>query len=54
MRYRLAKRWSLFSLLCAITVFINFPIIVLIANSFQTTEQMLASTNIFPRTFSVG
>jgi ABC-type glycerol-3-phosphate transport system permease component len=54
MRYRLAKRWSLFSVLCAITLTINFPIIVLIANSFQTTEQMLATANIFPRTFTVA
>ena len=52
MRYRLTKRWSLFGVLCAITVTINFPIIVLVANSFQTTEQMLATTSVFPHSFT--
>jgi ABC-type glycerol-3-phosphate transport system permease component len=51
---RSLRRWGLFALLSAITAAVNFPVIVMIANAFQTTEQMLASTSIFPQHFTLA
>ena len=52
-RRRGARRWGLFLLLLAITTVINFPIIVMILNSFQTTEQILQTRSVFPEHFSL-
>ena len=48
------NRWLLTALVSLIVVVINFPVILLVLNSFQTTEQILASKSIFPESFSVA
>jgi len=48
----LSRRWQLFVLMSLIVLVINFPIIVIILNSFQTTEQILLNRSIFPNEFS--
>jgi ABC-type glycerol-3-phosphate transport system permease component len=51
--HRTGHRWALFALMCVITVLVNIPIIVMILNAFQTTEQMLTSTSILPEHFTL-
>lgn len=46
-------RWQLFALMCLIVTVINFPIIVVVLNSFQTTEQIFASRGIIPQSFTL-
>lgn len=47
MRRRTTAAW--FVLLCAVTLLLNLPIIVIVVNSFQTTEDMIASVGLIPR-----
>jgi ABC-type glycerol-3-phosphate transport system permease component len=46
--------WGLFAAVLAIALVINGPIIFMIINSFQTTEQMLISKSILPETYTVA
>ena len=48
------SRWGLFAAVLAIALVINGPIIFMIINSFQTTEQMLISKSILPETYTVA
>ncbi|MBY5414327.1 carbohydrate ABC transporter permease [Rhizobium leguminosarum] len=45
-------RWRLFAIMVVIVLVINFPIIVIVANSFQTTEQIMLNRSIIPQHFS--
>ncbi|NLS01720.1 carbohydrate ABC transporter permease [Rhizobium sp. P38BS-XIX] len=47
-------RWRLFAIMVVIVVIINFPIIVIVANSFQTTEQIMMSRSVIPQHFSLA
>jgi multiple sugar transport system permease protein/raffinose/stachyose/melibiose transport system permease protein/N,N'-diacetylchitobiose transport system permease protein len=47
------KRWSLSALMLVIVAFLNMPIILMVLNSFQTTEQMLLSRSVIPAVFSL-
>lgn len=49
----ISRRWQLFCLMTVIVLVINFPIIVIILNSFQTTEQILLNRSIFPSGWSL-
>lgn len=42
------KRWSLFVLLVAIVIVVNLPIILMVLNSFQTTEQLMTTRPLIP------
>ena len=46
-------RWQLFALMCVIVTVVNFPIIVVVMNSFQTTEQIFATRGVFPQSFTL-
>jgi ABC-type glycerol-3-phosphate transport system permease component len=48
------SRWGLFVIVLAIALVINGPIIFMIINSFQTTEQMLISKSILPEKYTVA
>ncbi|WEK50816.1 MAG: carbohydrate ABC transporter permease [Candidatus Kaistia colombiensis] len=48
------KRWTLFWLLVVITIIVNLPIILMVMNSFQTTEQLVQRTTILPRDLTVA
>ena len=48
------RRWLLFALMVAIVVAINVPIILMTLNSFQTTEEIMASRTILPRGYSLA
>lgn len=48
------RRWWLFALMVAIVTVINFPLIVVVLNSFQTTGQIMSSRSIFPSTFTLA
>ncbi len=48
------SRWGLFAAVLAIALVINGPIIFMIINSFQTTEQMLISKSILPEKYTVA
>ena len=43
------RRWTLFALLAAIALLINLPVILMVLNSFQTTEQLTSARNLIPR-----
>ena len=43
------RRWTLFALLAAIALLINLPVILMVLNSFQTTEQLMSARNLIPR-----
>jgi ABC-type glycerol-3-phosphate transport system permease component len=43
-----ARRWGLFAALSVIVVVVNFPIILMVLNSFQTTEQLMSTRQIIP------
>ena len=43
-----AKRWGLFWVLVVIVVVINLPIVLMVLNSFQTTEQLMTERRIIP------
>lgn len=47
------QRWSLSGLMLVIVIFLNMPIILMVLNSFQTTEQMLLSRSVIPAVFSL-
>ena len=47
------NRWMWSGVTLLIVLLINLPIILMVLNSFQTTEQMLASRNIIPNVFSL-
>lgn len=49
-----AARWRLFAIMVVIVVIINFPIIIIVANSFQTTEQIMMNRSIIPQHFSLA
>ncbi|HWJ74839.1 MAG TPA: carbohydrate ABC transporter permease [Kaistia sp.] len=49
-----ARRWSLFWLLVAITLVVNLPIILMVMNSFQTTEQLVSRTSILPHDLTLA
>lgn len=42
------KRWLLFCLMVVITIVVNLPIILMVMNSFQTTEQLVTRTSLLP------
>ncbi|HEV7276596.1 MAG TPA: carbohydrate ABC transporter permease [Devosiaceae bacterium] len=48
-----SRRWQLSGLMLVIVILINFPIIVVAMNSFQTTEQIFATRGIFPQSFTL-
>jgi ABC-type glycerol-3-phosphate transport system permease component len=48
------KKWGLTGLMVVICLVINLPIILMVLNSLQTTEQILASRNIIPASFSIA
>jgi multiple sugar transport system permease protein/raffinose/stachyose/melibiose transport system permease protein/N,N'-diacetylchitobiose transport system permease protein len=50
----LNKRWGLTALMIVICLVVNLPIILMTLNSLQTTEQILASRNIIPASFSLA
>jgi len=54
MRMTSRSRWGLSAVVLAIALVINGPIIFMIINSFQTTEQMLISKSILPETYTVA
>ncbi len=49
----IAPRWQLFWLMVVITTVINYPIIVVVLNSFQTTEQITLNRSLFPAEVSL-
>jgi ABC-type glycerol-3-phosphate transport system permease component len=51
-RRRHTRRSILFVLLLAIVLMVNLPVIVMVANSFQTTDQILASRSLIPHHFT--
>jgi ABC-type glycerol-3-phosphate transport system permease component len=44
-----ARRRTLFVLLSIITLIVNLPVILMVLNSFQTTEQLMTSRALIPR-----
>jgi ABC-type glycerol-3-phosphate transport system permease component len=48
------KRWMLFWLLVVITIIVNLPIILMVMNSFQTTEQLVNRTTILPQDLTLA
>lgn len=46
------RRWQLFFLMLVITTLVNFPIIIVVLNSFQTTEQIMLGNGLFPGEFT--
>lgn len=48
------RRWLLFALMAAIVTLVNFPMIVVVLNSFQTTGQIMQNRSIFPSTFTMA
>lgn len=48
------KRWGLTGLMTIIVLLVNLPIILLMLNSLQTTEQILASRSIIPASFTLA
>jgi ABC-type glycerol-3-phosphate transport system permease component len=54
MRMPHRSRWGLFAAVLAIALAINGPIIFMIINSFQTTEQMLISKSILPERYTIA
>lgn len=49
-----AQKWGLTALTTLIVLIINFPVILLVLNSFQTTEQIMASRSIIPQDFTIA
>jgi ABC-type glycerol-3-phosphate transport system permease component len=47
-RRKTFRRWGKFALLCVVVFLINLPIISVIANSFRSTSDILASTTLIP------
>ncbi len=45
---RSRRRWGLFALLLVLTLIVNFPVLSLIANSLQTTSQLMSSRSLVP------
>jgi ABC-type glycerol-3-phosphate transport system permease component len=48
------RHWLLFAVMMAIVLIINFPLLVVVLNSFQTTAQIMLSRSIFPSTFTLS
>lgn len=49
----ISRRWQLFVLMTVIVLVINFPIIAVVLNSFQTTQQIMASRSMIPSDFQL-
>jgi multiple sugar transport system permease protein/raffinose/stachyose/melibiose transport system permease protein/N,N'-diacetylchitobiose transport system permease protein len=47
------RRWGLTGLMTIIVLLVNLPIILMVLNSLQTTDQILASNSIIPENFSL-
>ena len=47
-RMKPSRRWSLFALLAAIVVIVNLPVILMVLNSLQTTQQLMTARTILP------
>jgi ABC-type glycerol-3-phosphate transport system permease component len=47
-RMKPAQRWGLFGLLAAIVLVVNLPVILMILNSLQTTEQLMTARTLLP------
>jgi ABC-type glycerol-3-phosphate transport system permease component len=43
------RRWTLFALLSGIALVINLPVILMVLNSFQTTDQLMTARRLIPR-----
>jgi ABC-type glycerol-3-phosphate transport system permease component len=43
------RRWTLFALLAAIALIVNLPVVLMVLNSFQTTEQLMSTRTLIPR-----
>jgi ABC-type glycerol-3-phosphate transport system permease component len=52
MRYRGIKRWSLFAVMLIIVIIVNFPVIIVILNSFKSNQEIMQSTQIFPKHYT--
>lgn len=50
----LPRRWQLFFLMLIIVFVVNFPIIVIVLNSFQTTDQIMLNKSVLPRSFTTA
>lgn len=48
------RRWQLFILMLVITTLVNFPIIIVVLNSFQTTEQIMLGHGLLLREFTTA
>lgn len=48
-----SRRWRLSLLMLAIVIVVNFPIIVMVLNSFQTTAQLLTRHSLLPHEFTL-
>lgn len=46
------RRWQLFILMLVIITLVNFPIIIVVLNSFQSTEQIMLGKGLFPTEFT--
>jgi ABC-type glycerol-3-phosphate transport system permease component len=49
----LPRRWQLFCVMVVITLTINFPVIVVVLNSFQPTEAIMMNRSVVPESFSL-
>jgi ABC-type glycerol-3-phosphate transport system permease component len=47
------RKWPLFFSLLIITFLINLPILTMILNSFKSNSEILTSSTIFPKTFTI-
>ncbi|MBO9127750.1 MULTISPECIES: carbohydrate ABC transporter permease [unclassified Rhizobium] len=47
------QRWMWAGITLLVVLIINLPIILMVLNSFQTTEQMIATRDLIPRMFSL-
>jgi ABC-type glycerol-3-phosphate transport system permease component len=47
------KRWFLFGLLLVVVFVVNFPIITMLLNSFQSTAEIMSSRNLIPVNLSL-
>ena len=48
------SRWTLFLAVSALAAIVNTPILLMMLNSFQTTEQMLVSGSVLPTRYTVA
>lgn len=50
---RVLQKWGLFGLLLLLAIVINLPVITMILNSFQSTQDILLSRSVIPSSFSL-